>query len=138
MKTLFKQSLFLALILSISTLGAHAADFKNGVTHINQKELKEKLQDPNSVLIDIRTLEEVNEGYIEGAVHVPITQVMRDISLLDPYIDKDLVFYCHVGTRVNVLTNFLQNIGHPSKDKLYHLKGDIRAWKARGNKLVTK
>ena len=138
MNSLIKQSLFLSLLMSLSFVGAYAADYKNGVTHLSQQEMAEKLKDPNSVLIDIRRQDELDEGYIAGAVHVPIEKVMIDISLLDEYLDKDLIFYCHVGERVSVLTDFLQDIGHPSKDKLYHLKGDMRAWRARGNKVETK
>lgn len=138
MNTFFKHSLLLSLLLSIGIFSAHAADFKNGVTHINQKELAEKLKDPNSVLIDIRTKEEVDEGYIEGAIHLPISKIANDISILDPYLGKELIFYCHVGSRVNALTNYLQQTGHPSKNKLFHLKGDMRAWRARGNKVLTR
>ena len=138
MKTFIRQILLATFLISLSFVGAHAADFKNGVTHINQQELAEKLKDPNTVLIDIRTQEEVNAGYIDGAIHVPITGIAKDISLLDEYIDKDIVFYCHVGIRVKKLTDYLQDIGHPSKNKLYHLKGDMRAWRARGNKIKTK
>ena len=122
MNTFIKQIFFCILLFSLNLGGAFAADFRNGVTHISQTELVEKLKSPSSVLIDIRTKEEVDEGYIEGAVHLPITEIANDISLLDPYLDKELIFYCHVGTRVNALTNYLQHTGHPSKNKLFHLK----------------
>ena len=139
MAYIIKRSLLITLLFSLNLLvNASAADFKNGVTHINQQELIEKLKSPNTVLIDIRSQEEVDDGYIPGAVHVPITEVMKDISLLDEHLNKDIIFYCHVGTRVRALTDYLLDIGHPSKDKLYHLKGDIRAWRARGKKLIKK
>ena len=138
MNTFIKQNLILLLLVSLSFVGAYASDFKNGVTHLSQQEMAEKRKDSNTVLIDIRRQDELDEGYIAGAVHVPIEEVMKDISLLDPYLNKDLIFYCHVGERVSVLTDYLQDIGHPSKDKLYHLKGDMRAWRARGNSVKTK
>jgi len=133
----YRLSILFAFLLSMSLGNVNAADYVNGVTHLNQTELVEKLKDPNAVLIDIRTQAELNEGYIAGAVHLPISEIANDLSLLDPYLNKDLIFYCHVGSRVNALTNYLQNIGHPSKGNLFHLKGDIRAWKARGKPLVT-
>lgn len=126
------------LVMCLSFTGSYAADFQNGVTHISQAEMIEKLKNPNSVLIDIRRQDELDEGYIEGAVHVPITEVVKDISLLDKYLDKDLIFYCHVGVRVRYLTDFLQDIGHPSKNRLFHLKGDMQAWRAKGNKVIKK
>jgi len=134
-----KKYFVLNLILLFLNFNAvYAADYHNGVTHLSQAEMIEKLKEPNSVLIDIRTQAELDEGYIAGAVHVPITEIAKDISVLDKYIDKDLIFYCHVGTRVNHLTNYLHGIGHPSKNKLFHLKGDMHAWRANGKKVVKK
>ena len=138
MKSFFKQSLLLSLLLAISSVTTYAADYYDGVTHISAQELAEKLKNPNAVLIDIRRQDEVDRGYIAGAVHIPITGIMKDISLLDEHVGKDLIFYCHVGVRVNILTDFLQKIDHPSKDKLYHLKGDMRAWRAEGNEVLIK
>ena len=135
MNTFYKKGLLVTVLLSIIAIGVYAADFKKGVTHITQTELIEKMKDPNSVLIDVRRQDEVDAGYIPGAVHVPIVGIMKDITLLDPYKGKDLIFYCHTGVRVNRLSEFLKEVNHPSKNKLYHLKGDMRAWKARGNKV---
>lgn len=135
MTNIIRQALLITLLISLSSIGAYAADKKDGVTHISQQELAEKVKDPNVVLIDIRTQGEVNQGYIDGAVHLPIAKIINNQSLLDEYKDKDIVFYCHTGVRVSKLTEFLQQANHPSKDKLFHLKGDMRAWRARGNKV---
>jgi len=102
-------SLFMALVL-LSPMLVSAEEVKNGVTHISQQELAEKLEQDNSVLIDIRTLGEVKKGYIPGAVHIPLSKFKTDKSLLDEYLDKDIVFYCHSGGRVNSLTRYLQRI----------------------------
>ena len=133
MKNILKQSFLLTFIMSFILLGACAADADGGVTHISQQALAVKSQDPNTVLIDIRSQAEVNGGIIPGAVHVPITAIMKDISLLDGYIGKDLVFYCHSGVRAKRLTDYLEDIGHPSKSQLFHLKGDMQAWRASGH-----
>lgn len=124
-------------VIFLGTFDVYAADIENGVTHINQQELEAKLNDSNTVLIDIRTQEEVEQGFIPGAKHIPLAQIKNNISLLDEYADKDLIFYCHSGTRVRKLTDYLQEIDHSSKDSLHHLKGDMRAWRARGNEVQT-
>lgn len=143
-KAFTKKGLLLTLLLSIIsfgaiiTIGANAADVRDGVTHIDQKELAEKIKGTNSVLIDIRTQGEVDDGFIPGAKHIPITELMKNSSLLDEYKGKDLIFYCHTGVRAKRLTDFLQDKNHSSKDQLYHLKGDWRAWQASGNEVITK
>jgi len=132
-----KQTLVLSFVVIFlnSFISVHAADIKDGVTHISQQELETKLQDPNTVLIDIRTKREVDQGIIPGAKHIPLADIKNNISLLDEYADKDLIFYCHTGVRVRKLTDYLQEIDHSSKDNLHHLKGDMRGWRGRGNEV---
>jgi len=152
MKKMTIQALIVSLVVAVALIGVSIAKDNNAtedkvdsvatkqfeVTHISQEELAEKRKDPNTVLIDIRTQKEVDDGFIPGAIHIPITGIMSNVSLLDEHLGKDLVFYCHSGVRAKRLTDYLQDIKHPSQDKLYHLKGDMRAWRANGNDVQMK
>jgi len=131
MKTLSIAVVLFTLLLLSPVIQAESTE----VTHINQQELAEKMKESSSVLIDIRTLAEVRRGVIPGSIHVPITEIQRDPSVLDEYLGKDLVFYCHSGVRVNALTEYLQLLDHPSKEKLFHLKGDYSEWTKNGNEI---
>ena len=135
MNTIVRGLMILVSIMLLSSLHVYAADIKHGVTHISQQELAVKLKNANVVLIDIRTQSEVDKGFIPGATHIPLAQIQNNISLLDDYANKELIFYCHSGVRVRKLTDYLQKIDHSSKESLYHLKGDMRAWRARGNEI---
>ena len=139
MTQFIKRGLIASLLLVFALGGVYIASDKaadaaksEGVTHITQQQLAEKSKDPNTVLIDIRTQREVDAGAIPGSVHIPITKIMSDTSLLDEYKGKDLVFYCHTGVRVQRLTDFLQTTEHESKGFLHHLIGDWSAWEASG------
>jgi len=115
----------------IGVSGCYAAELKDGVTHLSQTEFKDKATQVGTVVIDIRTDREYKSGHIKGAKHIPITEIFANISLLDEYRGKDLVFYCHSGVRVRRLTDYLREIEHPNQSQLFHLKGDMRAWAAR-------
>lgn len=126
--TSFSNSLLFVLI---AINAVHAANIEEGVTHLNQTEFQHKATQADSVVIDIRTNREYNAGHIAGAKHIPLADIFSNSSLLDEFQDKDLVFYCHTGIRVKRLTDHLQDINHPNQNRLFHLKGDIRAWTAR-------
>ena len=44
-----------------------------------------------SVMIDVRTDEEWNAGYIEGAIHIPLSKIERDIENYE--ISKDYKYW---------------------------------------------
>ena len=136
MNKIMKFGLMATVVMSLVFIGLYAADDKTnkteGVTHISQQELAVLSKDPNTVLIDIRTQGEVNNGAIPGSIHLSITRIVQDTSLLDEYKGKDLVFYCHTGVRVKRLTDYLQATNHQSKENLHHLKGDWNGWAKSG------
>ena len=123
--------LTLILIASGTVPLANAAEYEDGVTHLSQSEFLQKKGQADTVVIDIRKPYEIRNGFIPGATQIEFEQLLANPSLLDEYQDKDLVFYCHSGGRVRKLTEYLQNINHDSVERLFHLKGDMRAWRAR-------
>ena len=124
--------LIIGLVVSLINLSvATAGETVDGVTQLSQTEFSTKAQHENTVVIDIRTEREYRAGHIKGAMNLAVADLLADPSKLDIYEDKDLVFYCHSGARVKKLTNHLQAINHPSQNRLFHLKGDMRAWVAR-------
>jgi len=125
----------LFLMLLTCSLCAQAAEFKDGVTHLSQKEFTDKIKDPNVVVIDVRTPREYRAGYIEGAINHPHRAILKDSTVLDQYKGKDLIFYCHSGVRAKIVTDYV--IGtQVEKANLFHLKGDMRAWRARSLPVV--
>lgn len=126
------MSVIASLILSKT---AEAAELKHGVTHLSQDEFVQKVQDKDVVIIDVRTAAEFARGHIEGAVNIAHTDIMKNASLLDQYKGKDLVLYCHSGVRVRRTTDFLREVAYVNDEQLFHLKGDIRAWQAKGRAL---
>jgi rhodanese-related sulfurtransferase/DNA-directed RNA polymerase subunit RPC12/RpoP len=55
---------------------------------------------PNVVLLDVRTKEEFEGkanpdfGTLKNAINVPVQELEKKISTLDPYKDKEIIVYC--------------------------------------------
>lgn len=80
----------------------------------------------NAVLLDVRTLEEYEEGHIKGARLIDIRQpqkFMDEIETLDK--DKSYFVYCRSGNRSSQACLLLkkQNVV-----ATYNLKGGILEW----------
>ncbi len=127
-----------ASLLLLASNSALSADKKHGVTHISQEEFIDKTATSNTVFIDVRTHREYLDGYIEGAINIPHTDILNNTALLDNPKNKDIIFYCHSGVRAKKVTDHLRKASYIEDEKLFHLKGDIRAWRARGKPLQSK
>ena len=123
------RNVFILLLIAFTSL-SYAAEFKDGVTHISQAEFMEKIKEPNVVVIDVRTKREYKKGHIEGAINHPHKLILKDSSVLDQYAGKDIIFHCHTGIRAKIVTDYVRG-SKIEEARLFHLKGDYRAWRAR-------
>lgn len=87
-------------------------------------------------LLDVRTPAEFARGHIQGAVNIPHHHILQNTRLLDTYQNTTLIIYCRSGRRASMVTAALAQ--QPHTKTLYHLAGDILAWKKSGLPLVTK
>jgi rhodanese-related sulfurtransferase len=95
---------------------------RNDLSYVNPAQLEEKLSQVNSVLLDVRTQEEFDEGYIEGAVFLPVDELRKRYKELDPA--KTYIIYCGIGYRAYIACLFLNSHGY----KTYNLSGGYRAY----------
>ena len=61
----------------------HISDDKNDTTvnyNISGKEAKEK-NDRGAIIVDVRTVEEYNEGHIDGAILLPVASINAETVL---------------------------------------------------------
>jgi sulfur-carrier protein adenylyltransferase/sulfurtransferase len=75
------------------------------------------------VLLDVRQPEEAEIARIEGSVLIPTTDLQARVGELDP--QKEVVVYCHHGSRSALVTHFLRRQGFR---KVRNLQGGIVAW----------
>ena len=81
------------------------------------------------VIIDVRTLEEFNEGHIENAINIDFYSeaFKEDLDKLDK--DKIYFIYCRSGNRSGRAMPIMKELGFK---EVYHLSVGIQEWRAEG------
>ena len=85
------------------------------------------------VVIDVRQPDEYTQGFIEGAVNIPLRELARNLQAL-PALDKDIVVVCNTGHRAAIGMAVLQMLGYK---KAKTLDGGLNAWRAAKLPVVT-
>lgn len=80
-------------------------------------------------LLDVRTVDEFDDGYIEGAVNVPVTELAANLHRLPTDLDTPILVYCAKGTRSFWAQGYLTALGY---DNVQNLREGFRAWRAAG------
>ncbi len=81
------------------------------------------------VVLDVRTLEEVAAGAIEGSTHLDIYDPKFKQTLEGMDKDKPVMVYCAVGGRSAQAMQMIKKMGFK---EVYNLSGGIRAWQNEG------
>lgn len=63
------------------------------------------------VYVDVRTPQEYAAGHVEGAIHIPHTQMATRWRELEPYSDERIVLYCRTGRRSGIALDVLRDRG---------------------------
>ncbi|BDI62003.1 rhodanese-like domain-containing protein [Qipengyuania nanhaisediminis] len=107
--------------------GDDVAGLQGVVTEVSPEELRAMMDREDLRLIDVRTAEEVAEGMIEGAEHIPLDRF--DPAALDYSDGRRIVLYCRSGRRSGIAGSALAL--HLAKPAM-HLAGGIKAWRQAG------
>ncbi|MDF2524654.1 MAG: NAD(FAD)-dependent dehydrogenase, partial [Clostridiales bacterium] len=67
------------------------------------------LEDKDTILLDVRTISEFNNGHIHGAVNMPVDSLRDRLNELDK--SKAIVEYCQVGLRGYIADRILSQNG---------------------------
>ncbi len=78
---------------------------------------------PETIFLDVRENEERQMGYIEGSVHIPLSQLRNRLDELDK--DQDYTTYCAIGARGYMASRILEQEGFK---KVYVLAVGLSAW----------
>lgn len=68
----------------------------------------------NSILLDVRTELEFNNGHLKGAVNIPVDSLRQRLNELDK--DKLILAYCQVGLRGYIASRILMQHGFKVKN----------------------
>ncbi len=94
---------------------------------LTQEEWVEQLkQDENAVILDVRTPEEVEEGYIPDAINIDFYQgqtFLDELENLDK--SKNYYVYCRSGNRSGQACTLMNKMGIANA---YNLMGGMLEW----------
>ena len=100
---------------------------KQSTMDLSQEEWEDQLaKDDNAVILDVRTPEEVEEGYIPKARNIDFylgPDFMAEIEKLDK--NKNYYVYCRSGNRSGQACSLMNNIGIKNA---YNLEGGFMNW----------
>jgi rhodanese-related sulfurtransferase len=96
--------------------------------NLTQDDWVKKLEeDNNSVVLDVRTQEELNEGFIPNAIHIDIYKgqgFIYEVEELDK--TKNYYVYCRSGARSGQACAIMSQLGFKNA---YNLVGGFNEWK---------
>lgn len=88
------------------------------------EELKTRLEAGEKIhLIDVREDEEVAQGIIPGAIHLPLGQVTHRLDEIPK--EEEVIFICRSGYRSDQACQYLASIGYKGATNLI---GGMLAW----------
>ncbi len=94
---------------------------------LTQEEWRARLEkDAHGVILDVRTLEEMEEGFIPGAIHLDIYKPQEFLEGLDN-LDKSAHYYvyCRSGNRSGQACALMTARGFSAA---YNLMGGMNEW----------
>jgi rhodanese-related sulfurtransferase len=78
-------------------------------------------------LIDVRELDEWQEGRIAGSKLIPMSEFAARVEEIDP--DQPIIVYCRSGGRSLMVAEALQNAGYDAKS----MAGGMLEWERAGH-----
>ncbi len=94
---------------------------------LSQEEWEEQMKnDDNALMLDVRTPQEFEEGYIPGAVNIDIylgQGFLEELQKLDK--SKNYYVYCRSGARSGQACAIMNSIGI---ENAYNLEGGFMNW----------
>ena len=83
-------------------------------------------------LLDVRTQKEWDEGYIDGAIHIPIADLEGRLEELDS--SRPVLVYCAAGVRSAKALKILDEAGFATSA---HMQPGFRGWSKAGHLIST-
>ncbi|MBD3193435.1 MAG: MBL fold metallo-hydrolase [Candidatus Lokiarchaeota archaeon] len=90
--------------------------------------LKERIDsNKETFILDVRSIEERNEGYIENSKHIYVGNLEERLDEVPK--DKPIATYCGNGSRASLAASILDRNGY---SEVYTVLGSMKAWKNAG------
>lgn len=121
-----------AAVAGISILSGCSAS-SSAVHKVGAEEFSAVVEEPGTVVIDVRTPAEFSAGHIPNAVNLNVEDPAFVNAIAE--LDKGVTYavYCRSGNRSGIATSQMAEAGFMH---LYDLQGGINDWTAAGGSVV--
>lgn len=102
---------------------------RSSIKQIDIDEARRMLEQPGTVLIDVRESDEWRQGHIPQAIAIPRGFLELRVEEKVPERKTPVILQCASGTRSLLAARALRELGY---ENLYNLTGGFNAWKDRG------
>lgn len=100
------------------------------ITEVEPTDVLDLLGSPDVAIVDVRELEEVEQGKLPGAAHVPRSYLETRIEGVAPDRTKRVILYCASGNRSAFgAKSLMEEMGY---ERVESLAGGITLWKDHG------
>ena len=108
-----------------NTMAAPQEPFKR----ISVTDAKTMMDQGNSVVVDVRQMDEWVAGHVTGAIYVPVDEVLNRVDELPT--DRNLLFICAAGVRSALACEMAAAMGRPP-ESLFNIEEGTGAWIENG------
>lgn len=77
-------------------------------------------QNPDCVLLDVRSVQEYKEGHLNGSINIPLYELEKNCDFQTK--DKTIIVYCQSGIRSKKAVRILRKKGYTN---LYNLENGL-------------
>lgn len=97
--------------------------FSNSVLSLPPVEAHKRLiGERPPIIVDVRMKNEFDSGHIQGAKHIPLNDLDKEMSQLPK--DREIMCICHSGVRSNMAAGRLHRAGY----KAINIRGGMLGW----------
>ncbi len=120
-----------------SQIGQAQQENKTIYMNLSAKDFAQKIEeyknDPNTIILDVRTQDEFNQGHIEGAQNLDFYSPLfaNELNSLDK--NKRYFIYCRSGNRSGQTMQLMKQLGFK---EVYNLQYGIKDWQSNNLPLV--
>ena len=134
MKPIMFNLFVIVLFLNLGTSSfAQNANASLDNRMISVDDFEKKTKEPNVLIVDVRTAEEFNSGYLKGAKNIDFYAKDFEQQIITLDKSKTILVYCLAGTRSAKAADILKkNDFH----NVYSMKGGIVKWRLNDKPII--
>ena len=96
-----------------------------GVANISPTEAVVLMNRAKPLILDVRNEDEFDAGHIQGAKHIPITELSNRMKEIEKFKDKPVLVHCQKGPRAKSACAILREAHFT---QIHNLEGGLVSW----------